>query len=138
VTGTTGTTGTARTDAVRTEAAPTQTHQPRRTKTTQYQTEAPTDEGNEHVTEQTPKATDETNEILDGLAEILEEIAGVKPKDVELDKSFIDDLDVDSLSMVEIALAAEDKFDVKIPDDQLAGLKTVGDAVSYIQKAKVA
>jgi acyl carrier protein len=133
VTGTTGPTGTARTNAVRTEAAPTQTHQP-----TPYQTEAPTDEGNEHVTEQTPKATDETNEIIEGLAEILEEIAGVKPKDVELDKSFIDDLDVDSLSMVEIALAAEDKFDVKIPDDQLAGLKTVGDAVSYIQKAKVA
>jgi acyl carrier protein len=116
---TTETAPTVRTDALRTDAAP-------------------TDEGNEHVTEQTRKATDQTNEILDGLAEILEEIAGVKPKDVELDKSFIDDLDVDSLSMVEIALAAEDKFDVKIPDDQLANLKTVGDAVSYIEKARVA
>jgi acyl carrier protein len=129
VTSTAGTTGTARTDAVPADAAPTGTHQ---------NDAVPTDEGNEHVTEQTPKATDETSAILDGLAEILEEIAGVKPKDVALDKSFIDDLDVDSLSMVEIALAAEDKFDVKIPDDQLANLKTVGDAVSYIQKAKVA
>ena len=90
------------------------------------------------MTEQTPKATDGTKDIVDGLAEILEEIAGVKPKDVELDKSFTDDLDVDSLSMVEIALAAEDRFNVKIPDDQLAGLKTVGDAVNYIQKASVA
>jgi acyl carrier protein len=76
-------------------------------------------------------------EIREGLAEILEEVAGVKPADVQLDKSFTDDLDVDSLSMVEIALAAEDKFGVKIPDDELAGLKTVGDAVSYIQKTKV-
>ena len=82
--------------------------------------------------------SDQTKEIVDGLAEILEDIAGVKPQDVKLDKSFTDDLDVDSLSMVEIALAAEDKFDVKIPDDQLAGLKTVGDAVSYIEKAKAA
>jgi acyl carrier protein len=76
-------------------------------------------------------------EIREGLAEILEEVAGVKPADVQLDKSFTDDLDVDSLSMVEIALAAEDKFGVKIPDDELAGLKTVGDVVGYIQKTKV-
>ena len=48
------------------------------------------------------------------------------------DKSFVDDLDIDSLSMVEIAVQAEDKFGVKIPDDQLAELKTVGDAVTYI------
>ena len=92
------------------------------------------------MSEQTKKVqdSDRTKEIVDGLAEILEDIAGVKPEDVELDKSFTDDLDVDSLSMVEIALAAEDKFGVKIPDDQLAGLKTVGDAVSYIEKAKAA
>jgi acyl carrier protein len=75
-------------------------------------------------------------EIKDGLAEILEEVAGVLPADVSEEKSFTDDLDVDSLSMVEIALAAEERFGVKIPDDQLANLKTVGDAVSYIEKAK--
>jgi len=78
----------------------------------------------------------EGDDIRDGLAEILEEIAGVKPQDVQLGKSFTDDLDVDSLSMVEIALAAEDRFGVKIPDDELAGLKTVGDAVRYIEKAR--
>ena len=44
----------------------------------------------------------------------------------------MDDLDIDSLSMVEIAVQAEDKFGVKIPDDELANLKTVGDAVNYI------
>ena len=75
-------------------------------------------------------------EIKDGLAEILEEVAGVLPADVSEEKSFTDDLDVDSLSMVEIALAAEERFGVKIPDDELANLKTVGDAVSYIEKAK--
>ncbi|HET8558927.1 MAG TPA: acyl carrier protein [Marmoricola sp.] len=58
--------------------------------------------------------------------------------DVQLDKSFTDDLDVDSLSMVEVVVAAEEKFDVKIPDDEVKNLKTVGDAVSFIEKAQSA
>ncbi|KAA9165832.1 acyl carrier protein [Amycolatopsis acidicola] len=71
-------------------------------------------------------------EILAGLAEIVEEVAGVAQDDVSAEKSFVDDLDIDSLSMVEIAVQAEDKFGVKIPDDELANLKTVGDAVNYV------
>jgi acyl carrier protein len=76
-----------------------------------------------------------TEEIRDGLAKILEEIAGVKEADVTMDRTFVDDLDVDSLSMVEVAMSAEEKFGVKIPDDELGNLKTVGDAVHYIEKA---
>ncbi|MGI8880382.1 MAG: acyl carrier protein [Jatrophihabitans sp.] len=72
------------------------------------------------------------DEIRAGLAEILNEVADVAPDQVADDKSFTDDLDVDSLSMVEVAMAAEEKFGVKIPDDELPKLKTVGDAVSYI------
>jgi len=71
-------------------------------------------------------------EIEQELAAIVEEIAGVAAADVTPEKSFVDDLDIDSLSMVEIAVQAEDKFGVKIPDDELANLKTVGDAVNYI------
>ena len=78
-----------------------------------------------------------TEEIRADLAEIVNEVAGVPADDVQLDKSFADDLDVDSLSMVEIATAAEDKFGIRIPDDDLKDLKTVGDAVSYIEKAGV-
>jgi acyl carrier protein len=74
----------------------------------------------------------DNTEILAGLAEIVEEVAGIEKADVTADKTFVDDLDIDSLSMVEIAVQAEDKFGVKIPDDQLAELKTVGDAVDYI------
>ncbi|MCK9876280.1 acyl carrier protein [Frankia sp. AgPm24] len=79
-----------------------------------------------------------SQDILAGLADILEEVAGVDPSDVTPDKTFIDDLDVDSLSMVEVVVAAEEKFSVKIPDDDVKSLKTVGDAVSYIQRAGVA
>ena len=75
-----------------------------------------------------------TADIQAGLAEILEEVAGVTPADATPEKSFTDDLDVDSLSMVEIATAVEDKFGVAIPDDELANIKTVGDAISFIEK----
>lgn len=73
------------------------------------------------------------DEIREGLASILNEVADVAPDDVTDEKSFTDDLDVDSLSMVEVAMAAEEKFGVKIPDDELPKLKTVGDAVNFIQ-----
>lgn len=75
------------------------------------------------------------NTIRTGLAEILNEVAGVPADQVEDSKSFTDDLDVDSLSMVEVVVAAEEKFGVKIPDDDVASLATVGDAVAYIKNA---
>ena len=73
-------------------------------------------------------------EIQTGIAEIVQDIADIDAAEVTPDKSFVDDLDIDSLSMVEIAVQAEDRFGVKIPDDQLAQLKTVSDAVDYIAK----
>ena len=76
-------------------------------------------------------------EILAGLAEIIDEIAGVPADEVTPDKNFVDDLDIDSLSMVEIAVAAQDKFGVEIPDDQLKDLKTVQDVVDYVRRAAV-
>ena len=76
-----------------------------------------------------------SEEIRANLAEIVNEVAGIPADDVQLDKSFTDDLDVDSLSMVEVVVAAEEKFDVKIPDDEVKNLKTVGDAVAFIERA---
>ncbi len=76
-----------------------------------------------------------TEEIRTGLAEIVNDIAGVPAGDVQLDKSFTDDLDIDSLSMVEVVVAAEERFAVTIPDDEVKNLATVGDAVAYIERA---
>jgi acyl carrier protein len=66
------------------------------------------------------------------LAEIVNEIVGIPADSVQMDKSFTDDLDIDSLSMVEVVVAAEEKFDVRIPDDEVKNLKTVADAVNFI------
>ncbi|SCK09873.1 acyl carrier protein [Streptomyces sp. WMMB 322] len=73
-------------------------------------------------------------EVVAGLAEIVNEIAGIPVEDVQPGKSFTDDLDVDSLSMVEVVVAAEERFGVKIPDDEVKDLQTVGDATGYILK----
>ena len=75
----------------------------------------------------------DNTEILNGLAEIVEEVAGIDTAEVTAEKSFVDDLDIDSLSMVEIAVAAQDKFGVEIPDDELKDLKTVKDVVVYVR-----
>lgn len=77
-----------------------------------------------------------TEEIRTDLAEICNEVAGTDTEDVQLDKSFTEDLDIDSLSMVEIVVACEEKFGVTIPDDEVKNLKTVGDAVAYIERAQ--
>ncbi|MEI7797411.1 MAG: acyl carrier protein [Actinomycetes bacterium] len=74
-------------------------------------------------------------EVLAGIKEIVEEVAGVPGSDIEMSKNFTDDLDVDSLSMVEVVVAAEERFGIKIPDDQVSGMLTVGDAVNFIVKA---
>jgi len=74
-------------------------------------------------------------EILAGLAEIVNEETGVEVEDVQLDKSFTEDLDIDSISMMTIVVNAEEKFEVTIPDEEVKNLKTVGDAVEFIANA---
>ncbi len=75
-------------------------------------------------------------EVLAGLTEIIVEETGIAAEDVASEKSFTDDLDIDSLSMMTIVAQAEDKFEVTIPDDEVKNLATVGDAVSFITKAQ--
>jgi acyl carrier protein len=79
-----------------------------------------------------------TEEIRSALAEIVNEVAGIPADSVQLDKSFTDDLDIDSISMMTIVVNAEEKFDVKIPDEEVKNLKTVGDAVAYIERNRAA
>jgi acyl carrier protein len=75
-------------------------------------------------------------EILDGLAEIVNEETGIDTASVEMDKSFTEDLDIDSLSMMTIVVNAEEKFGVRIPDSEVKNLKTVRDAVTFIGGAQ--
>ena len=76
------------------------------------------------------------SEVLSGLAEIVNDETGIAAEAVQLDKSFTDDLDIDSISMMTIVVNAEDKFGVKIPDEEVKNLVTVADAVNFITNAQ--
>ena len=75
-------------------------------------------------------------EVLTGLAEIVNEETGIDTSQVQMEKSFVDDLDIDSISMLTIVMNAEEKFGVTIPEEKVADLKTVADAVNFITEAQ--
>ena len=57
-------------------------------------------------------------ELEDGLAEVLGTVAGIDRADIAPESSFTEDLGIDSLTMVEVVVAAEDRFGVLLPDDE--------------------
>ena len=71
-------------------------------------------------------------DVLAGLAQLVNDETGIAADSVQMDKSFTDDLDIDSISMMTIVVNAEDKFAVKIPDEEVKNLVTVADAVKFI------
>lgn len=73
-------------------------------------------------------------QIVAGFAEILNEVADVEPADVTEEKSLNDELDVDSLAMVEIIVAVEERFEVQLPEEELKELRLVSDVVGRIEK----
>jgi acyl carrier protein len=72
--------------------------------------------------------------ILDKITGIIAEQLDVETSEVSPEKSFTDDLGADSLAIVELVLALEEEFGIKIPDDKVDSIKTVGDAVEYIRQ----
>ena len=72
--------------------------------------------------------------ILDKIQGIIAEQLDVETDEVKPEKIFTDDLGADSLAIVELVLALEEEFGIKIPDDKVDSIKTVGDAVEYIKQ----
>ena len=75
---------------------------------------------------------------FDKVKDIVVEQLGVDEADVAVDSTFIDDLGADSLDIVELIMAFEEEFSIEIPDEIAEKIKTVKDAVEYIEKAKQA
>lgn len=73
--------------------------------------------------------------IFDKVKGIVAEQLGVESDDLALETSF-DDLNADSLDVVELIMALEEEFDIEIPDEDAEKIKTVGDAVDYIKEKK--
>lgn len=71
-------------------------------------------------------------EIYERVKDVLVEQLGVEEGDINDAASFQDDLDADSLDLVELIMELEDQFGVKISDEDAQGIQTVGQAVDYI------
>lgn len=74
--------------------------------------------------------------ITDKVKAIIIEQLGVDEQDVKIDSSFVDDLGADSLDIVELVMALEEEFELEIPDEDAEKIRTVGEAVKYIQEHK--
>ena len=72
--------------------------------------------------------------IKDRVKEIVCEQLGVSAEEVTPEASFIEDLGADSLDIVELVMALEEEFGLDIPDEDADKLKTVGDAMNYLQQ----
>ncbi|MBA3063558.1 acyl carrier protein [bacterium] len=73
-------------------------------------------------------------ESIDRVKKIIVDQLGVDESKITEDSSFVDDLGADSLDIVELIMAFEEEFDIEIPDEDAEKIKTVGDAVKYLNK----
>ncbi len=73
--------------------------------------------------------------IFDKLKALIAEQLSVDPADITLEATFVDDLGVDSLDLVELSMALEDEFGIEeMSEEDMANIKTVGDLVEYLAK----
>ena len=82
------------------------------------------------------KANEKDKQIGEKVKQIIVEQLGVDEGEVTASASFVDDLGADSLDIVELVMAFEEAFDLDIPDEDAEKIKTVKDAVDYIEAKK--
>ncbi len=71
--------------------------------------------------------------MVDDVKEVVIEQLDCNPAEVKEDSKFIEDLGADSLDVVELVMALEEKFDIEISDEDAEGILTVNDAIKYIE-----
>lgn len=76
----------------------------------------------------------ERKQVLEGFTEVAVKLLDVKPEKVTDEARFDEDLGVDSLGLVEFVMEVEDRFDVKIPEEELEGITTVGQAADLVMQ----
>jgi acyl carrier protein len=81
-----------------------------------------------------PPLLEDNMDIAEKVKEIISQQLDVDMANIKPESSFIEDLGADSLAIVELVLAFEEQFEIDIPDEDTEKIRTVGDAVSYIQE----
>ncbi len=72
--------------------------------------------------------------VLEKIKNIVSEQLDINPEDIKPESAFVDDLGADSLDLTELIMAMEDEFDLEIDDEEAQNLRTVDDAIKYIEK----
>ena len=75
-------------------------------------------------------------DIFDQVKEVVVEQLNANPDEVKPESRFVEDLGADSLDVVELDMALEEKFGIEIPDEDAEKIQTVADAVKYIEEHK--
>ena len=78
--------------------------------------------------------TENNPQIVEKIKQIIAEQLGVDENEITPSSSFVDDLGADSLDTVELVMALEENFNLEIPDDDAEKIRTVQDAMDYIEK----
>ncbi|MBO4650969.1 MAG: acyl carrier protein [Clostridiales bacterium] len=74
-----------------------------------------------------------SDNVFESVKSILVDQLNISEDSVQMDSLFVDDLNADSLDMVELVMAMEQEFNISIPDEEAERIKTVGDAVEFIK-----
>ena len=72
--------------------------------------------------------------LFEQIKSAVSEQLGIKPEEIKAESSFIDDLGVDSLDLVELVMTLEEKFSIEIPDEDAEKLQKINDVTKYIEE----
>lgn len=72
--------------------------------------------------------------LFEEVKEVISEQLGLRPEEIKLESSFINDLGADSLDTVELVMVLEEKFNIEIPDEDAEKIRTISEAVKYIEE----
>ena len=72
--------------------------------------------------------------VFDKIRQIISDYYEIDPEEITMETSIADDLDADSLDMVDLTITIEDEFDIVIPDEDVEELRTIADVVDYIER----
>lgn len=78
------------------------------------------------------------DDILGRVASIINEITDIPESDLQPEKGLVEDLEIDSLTKIELAVTIQDEFDIEVEDEKLKELKTIQDIVDLVRSSRLA
>ena len=71
--------------------------------------------------------------VFETIRKLLSEQLDIDPEEITMDSTLLEDLGADSIELVDLVMSVEEEYDIEVPDDALDDIRTVGDAVNYLE-----